>query len=692
MTQENNHTSSINSYIEEYLDFYINLPQSPQFAVLLKGPWGCGKSYFIDNYIKKKKQEGITPIYISLYGLNSTSQIEDALLEQIYSIKFGLNNNAVKIASTIGKGLLKKTLKIDLDGDNDGDGNLSVSISEGQDEKLKLKDSDFCFIVFDDLERCSLKIEIILGYINAFIESQYLKVIIIANEGEVQENFQLKDDEYDQYLKIKEKIIGKTFEVQPDYRSAFDKSIEFLSESKQDNQLEIHREFSTFMTQPSTIQLINHLYLQGEFKNLRTLRSVIFDFERIFEKLPVQLHINNLLLEDILRSLIVFAIEISLGNLKASEIALIAEIIEQVAKFPSENAWKQSLKKKKQNIEYEKKYQYYETLQKKYGLYFIYSERSLILQSIHVQNICPNLKWWSKFFFEGHIDQNDLQNLVKDTRYLTLSDLDLPNWYQLNQFANSDLSDEEFEKLLNKVELEYQETKYNHDLGIIKCLTGVFLHLSEHGLYNNSKKNILKQAKSNVDDYFKNTNQLPMNNFDDHCIVNIDQDKQVEVRFYSATTSEFLELVEYINNCIQPIKSKKALEDARELLVIMENDVEKFDLMINVSHLYLFLRDQNTELNMESLDKSYLDFEIFSYMNPQQFVNVFIYKLDQGKKNKVIQSMKYRFNTMSEFRDQELTFLAEAVSILEQEVQNRKETLSGHLLQFFADEFRNILT
>ena len=51
-------------------------------------------------------------------------------------------------------------------------------------------------LIFDDLERCKIPINDLLGYINQFVEHLNLKVIIVANEKEinkiVDKNLELK--------------------------------------------------------------------------------------------------------------------------------------------------------------------------------------------------------------------------------------------------------------------------------------------------------------------------------------------------------------------------------------------------------------------------------------------------------------------------------------------------------------------
>jgi hypothetical protein len=60
------------------------------------------------------------------------------------------------------------------------------------------------------------------------------------------------------------------------------------------------------------------------------------------------------------------------------------------------------------------------------------------------------------------------------------------------------LSDDEFEKLIELVDLEYQKRDYD-DISIIKHITGLFLSFSEVGLYPKTKENILDDAKLYID-------------------------------------------------------------------------------------------------------------------------------------------------------------------------------------------------
>ena len=114
MTQK---SQAVNSHIEKYLDYYCGLCK-PGFAILLKGKWGSGKTWFIKKYEEKLKEKKQRCLYVSLYGMTSFSDIENVFFEQLFPIR------SSKIASLTGKilqGLIKASLKIDLNNDGKDD-------------------------------------------------------------------------------------------------------------------------------------------------------------------------------------------------------------------------------------------------------------------------------------------------------------------------------------------------------------------------------------------------------------------------------------------------------------------------------------------------------------------------------------------------------------------------------------------
>ena len=198
-----------NQHISEFLDYYCSDKLlNPQYAVLLKGKWGSGKTHFINEYKKHLKINNKKFIYVSLYGVTSYDEIETKFLQSSNPEIFNEKSILVgKLADAFINNKIKSSLGI-----------IKKSLSS-----LNAKGK---ILIFDDLERCSINIINLLGYINFFVEHQSYKVILIANEEELEKT--------EKYVLIKEKLIGKTFEFISDADLAYDS---FLGELKNTNNI-----------------------------------------------------------------------------------------------------------------------------------------------------------------------------------------------------------------------------------------------------------------------------------------------------------------------------------------------------------------------------------------------------------------------------------------------------------------------
>lgn len=179
-----------NSEISDILMDYIN-DDRKKHAVLLDGKWGSGKTYFITEYFKNKFENDAKEkklIYLSLYGKQNLREIEDDIkniyFEQYISQKLSGNKekgtgnvivgtDKIKI---IGKFAYKMITSYAKSKDFEIDDLPAIS------EWITVKNA---VIIFDDLERCCMNINEILGYINNLTEHYDVKAIIIANEEEL---------------------------------------------------------------------------------------------------------------------------------------------------------------------------------------------------------------------------------------------------------------------------------------------------------------------------------------------------------------------------------------------------------------------------------------------------------------------------------------------------------------------------
>jgi len=187
-----------NFFIENYLEDYLKLKE-PQFSVLLKGKWGVGKTYFINNFIEKKSiDKNIKFININLFGLKKLEEINEKIFEQTFP-------KYIRIKALIVKATIKTlTGGIDL--------NINSQLQDLANSRESIKNRDLIFI-FDNLERTQIDIQEIFGYINLLVEDYNTKVILIADEEKILSN----KEKSTVYLEFKEKVIGKQFEIQHDF-------------------------------------------------------------------------------------------------------------------------------------------------------------------------------------------------------------------------------------------------------------------------------------------------------------------------------------------------------------------------------------------------------------------------------------------------------------------------------------------
>lgn len=282
---------AMNKQISDFLNGYAKLP-SPQYAVLLRGKWGCGKTYFVKNWLaefdKSDKQPAnensieLKPIYVSLFGMREISDIKSAIDRCLNPFFYSKTGKILKIAGRIASKIIFKT---NLDIDNDGKSETSFS---GALDSLSIFENDnkeevkgVKFIIFDDLERCQIPMKQLLGFINYFVEHCDCHVVVIGEEK------YLDDKTQHDLLEFKEKIVGREFEILPDIEAAIRL---FVSEPMM---------ATDFLSKETG--MIQLCFECTATHNLRLLRQSLLDFSSLISALPSKLVENN---HEYLRSLL----------------------------------------------------------------------------------------------------------------------------------------------------------------------------------------------------------------------------------------------------------------------------------------------------------------------------------------------------------------------------------------------------
>lgn len=258
----------MNENISQFLSAYITNPD-PQYAVMLKGKWGCGKTFFVRKWVKEHKKEfnqgelPLEPIYVSLYGLKTTEQITRAIDRIINPMFYSKGAETIKkVLKFAGKVVLKTSFDFNENGKDDvsfdaslDSLNLLTSSNEDMDATKLL--------VFDDIERCPLEIKTLLGYINNFVEHGSCHVIIIGDETHATKETQ------DALAEFKEKTVGREFEINPDANAAVDY---FLN-----GDVPLHGKLHAYK------DYIIEVFLATQCNNLRLLRQCLYDFNVLLD-------------------------------------------------------------------------------------------------------------------------------------------------------------------------------------------------------------------------------------------------------------------------------------------------------------------------------------------------------------------------------------------------------------------------
>ncbi|EPU9419777.1 P-loop NTPase fold protein [Escherichia coli] len=305
-----------NTYIKDYIEYYLSLTTEPQYAIMLKGAWGSGKTWFIEQVLEEYKQKNseFKFLKVSLYGVNSIKQIEDEFYRQLHPV---LSNKALIFGANVLKNTLKATFKIDLNGDNKSDVDVNTNVPTINLNDFSRK-SDGFVLVFDDIERAGIDLPILFGYINHFVEVNGYKAILVANEEEIinREKRINNDDEKSssEYMRTKEKLVGKTFEVTSDLHSACNVFLGVISS------LHVANIFKEDM------QAIEDIYVSAKYNNLRHLRQFFLDVQRIISLLGNKYVSNDDFMRVFFQQLLIFSIEYRGGNLNYEDFDSISNV------------------------------------------------------------------------------------------------------------------------------------------------------------------------------------------------------------------------------------------------------------------------------------------------------------------------------------------------------------------------------
>lgn len=268
------------THLEHYLAYYV-AQLEPGYAVLVTGGWGSGKTHQIKAALPPDHG-----YYVSLFGLNSPEEIEGQIFAAMYPGKAAIQKVAEKIDSV--------SLDIPVVGSL-GTGGLTSALTS---IFIKNEVNTSKPLIFDDLERSTVEIKVLLGLINRFVEHRRCRVIVIAHDAKIVQDF----------IEAKEKVFGQTLVVEPNVQEAFEAfEAKFARPGEPTKLKELRGE-------------ILNIFRQSDTVSLRVLRHVIEDFGRFAVALEGRHLANEAAMLDLVRLFAACAIEVRHGRLNREDL------------------------------------------------------------------------------------------------------------------------------------------------------------------------------------------------------------------------------------------------------------------------------------------------------------------------------------------------------------------------------------
>lgn len=583
-----------NDHVLGYLRYYSDPANEFDFAVLLTGPWGVGKTHLIKNFIEatseQANKEGRTfrSLYVSLYGMTSSQEIDEELFRQLHLV---LASKTMKIGWSILKGSLKAALKIDLEGKDE----LTVNSSLPEVDLGKyLKTPADALLIFDDLERCSMPIAEVLGYINTFVEHNSYKTIIIANEAELLsgEREEPRDQEdkdggttvkrmaaAKSYSLIKEKLIGQTLEVRSSAADAVKTFLQGIKNTRARKFLRKH------------LGTVLDIHASSGTDNLRLLKHALWDYERIVRLLKPAHWSNEHAMETLLSVALVLSIEIRAGRLEREKFSSLAvgEIV-RLMRRGSNNAT------------------FADEIADRYP-------------TVSIDKSPLELKHLEALLFEGWVEASDL-----------LRSLDASPYYSSKNEPPSrvawrgwEVSDDYFLEAVSKIEKQFRNREFLNN-GEMLHIFGLRLFFNQIGAISKSVDDVGKECEDCLNDLMK-ADQIEEADLSE--IIRVGQPYCLGHQVMSSETKEFKMLFARYEQLVGEVKLKRLPARGQTLLTQMKADPVAFSQLLRANNVRAAI---------------YWDVPILATIPVKQFVSELL-DLSPDAQSTVFASLKSRYDT-----------------------------------------------
>ena len=550
--------------VESILDYVRS--DYTDYAIMINGEWGSGKTYFWNNKIRKKIEtmqlngKRYTTIYMSLYGISNLEEISKKIFIETTQL---MDKNLRKFMDANGQTNIPEYAKTGLDMANF----FGVTQNGDKIDYADFFSTDDKVLCFDDLERANVDVIDILGYINNFVEHDHIKTIIICNEKELStklksSNLEMKTfiatylldkqnelnktdkpmvekiqdkiehvfDKANDYERIKEKLIGETFEYAP----KFDYIINGIL-MRYENEPDLIR-----FLRENTRLIINTFERSGT-RNLRILKHALNDFKKVFDMVNKSYpNTSHRVMQTMLIFTIAISFEIKAGKVTKNKFMNIKDNEEYKAILVSSRV----LMDNRQFYikEFDNNYYYNFKAEYRFFKFIEYYVRTRI--------------------FDMKIFKDDMETIRN-----TVDTENLPGYKRLLTEEYWKISDDEFDGVIEDIMKDIKEG--NLELIDIVKIYAYFSYFSRKGLIDYDIKTL-----KNV--FFDGMNKSSLKS--EYC-ENVNEElAKIAIEEFAEDMEEILKHFDNLNNQLLDKKYREMAEDVFKCIPMkMEQFYEKFD-------------------------------------------------------------------------------------------------------------------
>ena len=640
--------------VESILD-YIRSDYT-DYAIMINGEWGSGKTYFWNNKIKPKIEsmqlngKRYTAIYMSLYGISNLEEISKKIFIETTQL---MDKNLKKFMDASGVKNIPEYAKTGLDMANF----FGFTQNGDRIDYCQFFSTDDKVLCFDDLERANVDVIDILGYINNFVEHDHIKTIIICNEKELStklknSNLEMKTfiatylldkenklniktdkpmverirdtieyvfDKANDYERIKEKLIGETFEYVPEFNYIINGIL---------MRYENYPDLIRFLRENTN--LIISTFNKSGTRNLRILKHSLTNFKKIFDMVNKSYPNTN---HRVLQTMLIFTIAISF-EIKAGKITK-----DKFVNINNNEEYKAILVSSR--VFMDNRQFYIKEFDNNYYYNFKAEYRFFKFIELYVRTR----------IFDMKVFKQDMENIIN-----TVDTDKLPGYKRLLTEEYWKISDDQFSGVVSEV-LEDVKNGRIELINVVK-LFAYFAHFVRKGLIDYDMKTI-KSVFLNGMNVSSLTSSYCPNVEEELASLAIEEDKSDDME----------EILQYFDTINEKLREKMYREKADEVFKYIPMRMEQF---------------------YDIFDKECMEIPIFRYYDVFQMFQ----RISCASNEDIVTIKEKLLDRAKRYGDkltEELPNLKKLKQVMDDYIDGKSPTIKLVILQDFADELSNVI-